>query len=71
MPPAGDPFRLATPEDRLADPEARLVDVLDRLLDRGIVLRGEVWLTVAGIDLVFLGIDAFLANPDTIARGKS
>lgn len=71
MPPAGDPFRLATPEDRLADPEARLVDVLDRLLDRGIVLRGEIWLTVAGIDLVFLGIDAFLANPETIARGKS
>ena len=42
------------------------------LLDRGIVLRGEIWLTVAGIDLVFLGIDAFLANTRyDSARGKS
>jgi hypothetical protein len=30
------------------------------------VLRGELWLSVADVDLVFLGLQAVLANPDTI-----
>ncbi|MEM8657095.1 MAG: gas vesicle protein [Pseudomonadota bacterium] len=43
-----------------------LVDVLDRLLDRGVVLRAEVWLTVADIELVFVGADVILCSPETI-----
>ncbi|MEM8595047.1 MAG: gas vesicle protein, partial [Pseudomonadota bacterium] len=35
----------------------RFVEVLDRLLDRGIVVRGELWLTVADVELVFIGAD--------------
>ena len=46
--------------------ERRLVDVLDRLLDRGVVIHGELWLTVADVDLVFVGAHLTLANPDTI-----
>lgn len=59
-----------TPEDLLAaGPEERLVEAIDRLLDRGVVIRGELWLTVADIDLVFIGADLVLASPDTIRRG--
>ncbi|MEM9793391.1 MAG: gas vesicle protein [Pseudomonadota bacterium] len=43
-----------------------LVDVLDRLLDRGVVLRAELWLTVADVELVFLGADVVLCSPETI-----
>ncbi len=42
----------------------RLVDVLDRLLDRGVVLRGEVWLTVADVELVFVGADLLVASAE-------
>ncbi|MFW5654772.1 MAG: gas vesicle protein [Roseicyclus sp.] len=56
----------ATPDDVLAANDGRLVDVLDQLLDAGVVLRGELWLSVADVDLVFLGLQAVLANPDTI-----
>lgn len=56
----------ATPEDALAADDGRLVDVLDHLLDAGVVLRGELWLSVADVDLVFVGLQAVLANPDTI-----
>jgi gas vesicle structural protein len=31
-----------------------LVDVLDRVIDRGVVIAGDVVLSVAGIDLVHL-----------------
>jgi hypothetical protein len=56
------------PETALASCDTRLVDVVDRLLDRGVVLRGELWLTVAGVDLVFVGADLVLAAPDTMRR---
>lgn len=56
----------ATPEDVLVANDGRLVDVLDHLLDAGVVLRGELWLSVADVDLVFIGLQAVLSNPDTI-----
>lgn len=57
-------------DEALASSDTRLVDVVDALLDCGVVLRGEVWLSVAEVDLVFLGLDVVLANPDTILRTK-
>jgi len=45
-----------------------LVDVLDRLLDTGVVADGQIVLTVAGVDLVYLGVRALLASVDTAAR---
>lgn len=55
-------------DDVLSSSETRLVDVIDGLLDCGVVLRGELWLSVAEVDLVFLGVDLVLANPDTMKR---
>jgi len=61
---------IATPEEALATGERRLVEVVDRLLDRGVVVRGELWLTVADIELVFIGADLVLAAPDTMRRSR-
>ncbi|MFY8154724.1 MAG: gas vesicle protein [Hyphomicrobiales bacterium] len=47
---------------------ATLVDVLDRLLDTGVVADGQIVLTVAGVDLVYLGVRALLASVDTASR---
>ena len=57
-------------DETLASADTRLVDVVDTLLECGVVLRGELWLTVAGIDLVFLGLDVVVANPDTMAAQR-
>lgn len=59
----------ATPEDALTTKDARLVDLVDGLLDHGVVLHGEVWLTVADIDLVYLGLSAILTTPDKLREG--
>lgn len=42
----------------------QLVEVLDRLLDRGVVIRGEIWLTVADVELVFIGADLVVASAE-------
>jgi hypothetical protein len=42
-----------------------LVDLLNRVLDRGVVLGGDVTLSVAGVDLVFLRLSALLTSVAT------
>ena len=60
----------ATPEEALLGGERRLVDLVDTLLDSGVCLRGEVWLSVADVDLVFLGLDLLLCSHNTIHRAR-
>jgi hypothetical protein len=48
-------------------PEA-LVDVLDRLLDTGAVLDGHLVISVAGVDLIFVGLRALVASVDSASR---
>ncbi|MDX2116349.1 MAG: gas vesicle protein [Planctomycetota bacterium] len=42
-----------------------LCETLDRLLNKGAVLRGELTISVAGVDLVYLGFQAVLASVET------
>lgn len=61
-------FQMASATETLASRDGRLVDLVDGLLHHGVVIRGELWLSVADIDLVFLGVDLVLASPDTMKR---
>ena len=45
-----------------------LVELVDRLLNRGVVLTGELTISVAGVDLVYLGLSVVLSSVDTIRR---
>jgi hypothetical protein len=45
-----------------------LAEVLDRVLTKGVVVAGEVVISVAGIDLVYLGVNVVLCSIET-ARG--
>lgn len=44
--------------------DATLVDLLDRVLERGVVVTGDVMLTVAGVDLVYVGLRLVLRGVD-------
>ncbi|MEL6644560.1 MAG: gas vesicle protein [Pseudomonadota bacterium] len=67
----GGTVSIATPEDVVMHGDDRLVDLIDGLLDHGVVLSGEVWLSVAGIDLVYLGLNAVLTTPDKTRKDQS
>lgn len=43
-----------------------LADLLDRLLDRGVYLRADVIITVAGVPLLGLSLTALLGSVDTM-----
>jgi gas vesicle structural protein len=45
-----------------------LVELVDRLLNRGVVLTGEATISVAGVDLIYLGLSVVLSSVDNIRR---
>lgn len=47
--------------------EIALVDLLDRLLAGGVVLTGEVTISLAGVDLVHLSLRALISSVSTLA----
>ena len=48
--------------------EVPLVELVDRLLNRGVVLTGEATISVAGVDLIYLGVSVVLSSVDNIRR---
>lgn len=48
--------------------DAELCEVLDRVLHKGVVLRGEVVISVAEIELLYLDARLFLSSIDTAIR---
>jgi len=59
-----------TVEALARDPEERvsLCEVLDRALNKGVVVAGDVVISVADIDLVYLGLQLVLTSVETARR---
>ena len=58
-------------QSRQPKAEIELADLLDRALHKGLVLWGEATISVAGVDLVYLGLKVLLASTDTANRLKT
>jgi len=50
--------------------DASLLELVDRLLNKGGVLAGEATISVAGIDLIYLGLNVVLAAVETIDKAQ-
>ena len=46
-------------------PQVSLSEVLDRVLNKGAVVTGEIVISVAGIELVYLGLNVVLTSIQT------
>lgn len=44
--------------------EVTLLELVDRLLDRGVVLSGDITISVADVDLIVLGLRLVLASTE-------
>lgn len=68
---AGVPLRRDVVTEQVATLDVPLVELVDRLLNRGVVLTGEVTISVAGVDLIYLGLSVVLSGVDTIRRHRA
>ena len=48
-----------------------LCEVLDRVLNKGVVVAGELTISVADVDLVYLGLNLVLTSIETARDGLS
>lgn len=45
-----------------------LAEVLDRILNKGVVVAGEIVISIAGIDLVYVALNLLVASVPTARR---
>jgi len=48
--------------------QVTLVDLVDRVLNAGVVISGDITLSVADVDLVYVGLRVLLASAGTLDR---
>ncbi|MEI7725259.1 MAG: gas vesicle protein [Bacteroidota bacterium] len=48
-----------------------ILELLDRVLNKGVILTGDVVISVADVDLVYLGIKLMLSSVETMEQLKS
>lgn len=56
---------MSTREDIARQREVALVDLVDRLLAGGVVLGGDITLSIADVDLVYVGLRALITSVAT------
>jgi hypothetical protein len=48
-----------------------ILELLDRVLNKGVILTGDIVISVADIDLVYLGVKLLLSSVETMEQIKS
>jgi hypothetical protein len=51
--------------------DVALIELLDRALDKGVVLWGDLTLSVADVDLIYVGLRVLLTSVETANRMQS
>lgn len=47
------------------DADVSLLETLDHVLNRGLVIAGEITISVADIDLIFVGLNVMVSSVET------
>jgi hypothetical protein len=54
--------------------EVALLELLDRVVDHGVVIAGDITISVANVDLIYLGLRVMLTSverAEELRRGQS
>lgn len=49
-------------------PDLTLLDLIDHVLNTGVIIRGNLVLSLGGVDLVYLGLDLIVTSVETALR---
>jgi hypothetical protein len=63
------PEREASPTLTLeGENDTSLLDILDHVLNSGVVIHGSLVISLAGVDLVYVGLNVILTSVETALR---
>jgi hypothetical protein len=57
---------MTTPDAVRDDDELSLVELVNRVLDKGALISGDVVISVAGVDLVYLGLRLLVSGSESM-----
>lgn len=43
-----------------------ILEILDRVLDKGVIIAGDIVISVADVDLIYLGLKVLLSSVETM-----
>ncbi|MEI8216502.1 MAG: gas vesicle protein [Eubacteriales bacterium] len=52
----------------LRSKEVTLFEVLDRILDKGIVIKGDLIISIADVNLIYVGLQVIITSVDRLLR---
>lgn len=52
--------------DALETRQATLLDLLDRVVDKGVVLAGDLTISVADVDLIYVGLKVLVSSVERL-----
>lgn len=64
MPTDSEPITLSEP----GEDEISLLEILDHVLNAGVVIHGSLVISLAGVDLVYVGLNVILTSVETALR---
>jgi gas vesicle structural protein len=62
---------MSVPDRQALKHEVTLVELVDRVLNKGVVLSGDIMLSVANVDLVYVGLRVLLSSVSTLEEQKA
>lgn len=54
--------------EQLKESDLSLLETLDHVLDKGLVIAGEVTISVAEIDLIYVALNVLLGSTESVHR---
>lgn len=48
--------------------DVTLLEVLDRVLDKGVIISGDIVISVANVDLIYVGLKVLLSSVETMEK---
>lgn len=56
--------------DIAGNEDVTLLELLDRLLNKGIVVTGDLVISVANVDLIYIGLKLIISSVETLKRSR-
>lgn len=66
--------KIVTPQDKvssldiLKEKKVTLLEILDRALNKGVVISGDIVISLAEVDLIYVGLKLLVSSVETMER---
>lgn len=59
---------MSSHHEALSKKDIALIDILDVILDKGVAIKGDLMISIAGVDLVYLDLRVLIASVETLVQ---